>query len=63
MSVVSEENKKTYVLQGWPSKDVPMEVLPGMGPRPVLPGLPFSDKVREWCQAGKKVRVTFEVVE
>ena len=58
--------KKSYVLQGWPTQEVPTEPshqAEGPARVPALVPLPFSDKVREWCQAGKKVRVTFEVVK
>jgi hypothetical protein len=41
----------SYVLEGWPQEF----------PQAGLILLPKSEKVREWCQAGKRVRVTFEV--
>lgn len=49
-------DKKSFVLQGWPTKK---------GDEPDLPlaSLPFSHLVRDWCRAGKKVRVTYEVVD
>lgn len=62
---MKDEEKKTtysYVMQGWPTKEVPMEETPD-GLQPALVPLPYSDKVRKWCQAGHKVRVTFEVVD
>jgi hypothetical protein len=49
------DTRKSYVLEGWPTKEVQREGTPAC--------LPFSDLVRTWCQAGKKVRVTFEVVD
>lgn len=52
---VGEQIKHSYVISGWPVKEP--------GAPGVLVPLPGSDKVKEWCQAGKKVRVTFEVVE
>ena len=52
----NEMHKKSYVLSGWPVKTGDVD--------PNEPAvLPFSQDVRKWCQEGKKVRVTFEVVE
>jgi hypothetical protein len=48
--------KHSYTLQGWPVAEPPKD------PNELVP-LPGSNKVKAWCQAGKKVRVTFEVVK
>jgi hypothetical protein len=57
------DTKTSYVLSGWSSKDVPTEITVTGEHIPALVPLPGSARVREWCQAGKKVRVTFEIVE
>ena len=59
---MDDEKKKVYVLRGWPATDTPM-VPTSEGLRPALAPLPHSDRVREWLQAGKTVRVTFEIVD
>ena len=56
--MANNSEKCSYVLQGWPVEGTPPDSTEG---EPALVPLPFSNKVREWCQAGKKVRVTFEV--